>query len=232
MTSKFTVKRKHVCLYWTSTYVTPLYMRTIVQIGSSCGAISGGDVVFGCISKDDNVYLVEPIKHIYKKLVENYEEKYPGNKFVFINKAVSNYNGIIKMYTPDEEELKIKTSKQMQWQWGVSSVIKSHPGNHWGQIKKVNEIDVECITLSKLVEENNLTSIDLLQIDTEGHDLEILLAYDYAIKPKNIVFENAHTDGTRRRGENYENFIKFIEEKGYEVVEETKTDTTLKLIDL
>lgn len=203
--------------------------NSIIQIGSCFGDVDGGDPIFDTLDTTNNVVLVEPVDFLFNKLVENYNSKYPKNNFVFINKAVSSYNGNIKMYCPDRNELLRKNPKKEAWCWGLSSVNSSHPGNHWGSIKNVTEIEVECITLNKLILDNNIIDISLLHIDTEGHDIDILLSYDFTIKPRTIIFENAHTDGTRKRGKKYTDFINIVKEKGYCIHKETKTDTTLVL---
>ena len=204
--------------------------NSIIQIGSCFGNIDGGDPIFDNLNISNNIVLVEPINFLFSKLVENYNNKYPNNNFVFLNKAVSTYNGKLKMYTPDKNELLSKrNSKKDSWCWGLASINPNHAGNHWGFIKNVTEIEVECITLNKLIFDNNIIDISLLHIDTEGHDIDILLSYDFTIKPRTIIFENAHTDGTHKRGKKYTDFINFIKDKGYYIHKETKQDTTLKL---
>ena len=64
-------------------------MRTIVQIGSCYGDIDGKDPIINSISKEDKVVFVEPIGHIFDRLKANYENKYPNNDFIFVNKAIS-----------------------------------------------------------------------------------------------------------------------------------------------
>ena len=134
-------------------------MRTIVQIGSSYGDIDGADPIINSISKEDNVILVEPIGHIFDRLKANYENKYPNNDFIFVNKAISSYNGEISLYTPKKEELNSIKRPEDMWKFGVSSVNKAHPGNHWGQVKTVEEVKVNCVTLEQLFIDLNNRSI-------------------------------------------------------------------------
>jgi hypothetical protein len=55
---------------------------------------------------------------------------------------------------------------------------------------------VQCISLNSLLKEHQVTKVDLLQIDTEGYDLEIILNLDFkVIKPKIIHFEHGLPDG-------------------------------------
>ena len=204
-------------------------MRTIIQIGSCFGDVDGNDPVINSISNDDNVIFVEPIEHIFNRLKENYENKYPNNNFIFVNKAISSYNGEISLFTPTKEELNNINKENEMWKFGVSSVNKNHPTSHWGEIKTVEENKVACCTLEQLFLDFNISEVDLLHIDTEGHDIVILNSYNYKIKPKKIIFENAHADGTRKKGENYKKFIEFISKKGYIVAKEDNCDTYLEL---
>jgi hypothetical protein len=95
---------------------------------------------------------------------------------------------------------------------------------------KVEKIKVVCKSLNTLIKEKNITSIDTLLIDTEGHDYTILRALDLSIiKPKNIVFENKHMDGTFKKGKNYNDLINYFTNNGYEIIKEDQEDTYLEL---
>ncbi len=55
----------------------------------------------------------------------------------------------------------------------------------------VEKVLVPCSTVHALVAKHQFNGLDLLQIDTEGHDLEILRSLDFCqLKPKIIRFEH------------------------------------------
>ncbi len=57
----------------------------------------------------------------------------------------------------------------------------------------INEKVVECIKISKFLEENRITTIDYLSLDIEGMDYEVLINLDLnRFKIKNISFEHLH----------------------------------------
>ncbi|MGA7937607.1 MAG: FkbM family methyltransferase [Kovacikia sp.] len=49
------------------------------------------------------------------------------------------------------------------------------------------------MTFARLIEENNVSKLDLLHIDTEGYDYEIIKLIDFQkIKPSIILYESKH----------------------------------------
>ena len=57
----------------------------------------------------------------------------------------------------------------------------------------IEPVPVACRTLPSLLAEHDLERIDLLQIDTEGHDLVILKSFDFArCKPAIVNYEHIH----------------------------------------
>lgn len=76
------------------------------------------------------------------------------------------------------------------WASGIASFNKSHLIKHNILETDIIEEIVPCISLMKLIADNNLEGIDYLQIDTEGFDVEILKMIDFNyISPKLIRFE-------------------------------------------
>ena len=58
-----------------------------------------------------------------------------------------------------------------------------------------NEVVVNTITLEQIFEMCNITELDILKIDAEGHDLEIIKMFPfYLCKPKYIRVEAKHCD--------------------------------------
>ena len=80
-----------------------------------------------------------------------------------------------------------------------------------------------------MIDDYKIDEIDLLHIDTEGHDYNILINYDFEIKPKKILFEHKHTDGTNKCERNYNKILNKLYNLGYEFVSKNTEDTLLKL---
>ena len=74
----------------------------------------------------------------------------------------------------------------------------------------IEEIDVQYLTFSNLMEKYSVSSIDLLQIDVEGAEFQILNSINFEkIEIKKIIFEYKHFDGTFKEGPK----LKSIKEK-------------------
>lgn len=54
-------------------------------------------------------------------------------------------------------------------------------------------IEVQCTTVDKFCEDNKINHIDLLKIDTEGHELEVLDGATHTLKHTNFVFVEFET---------------------------------------
>ena len=81
---------------------------------------------------------------------------------------------------------------------GCNSIINPHPIFKRDNVEKyVEECDVPLLTICELFEKYDVEEVDLLKIDTEGHDTIILNSlFDYLsindtkVYPKKIIFES------------------------------------------
>jgi FkbM family methyltransferase len=195
----------------------------LLQIGSHIGN-TVNDNVFNVIDSDYFAIFVEPIKEYFDSLVENYNQTYPNNNFVFINKACSNETKKIKLYKP------IHKNGLPNWTNQLTSILPNHTKNH-NIDTQVEEIEVEAIKVSDIINEYNISEIDLLSVDTEGHDYEIIKSIDFElIKPKKIIFEHKHMEGTNKSfGPRYFDLINYLNSKGYIVIKQEGDDTFMTL---
>jgi hypothetical protein len=70
-------------------------------------------------------------------------------------------------------------------------------------------------TIDDIIKEFNITEIDLLHTDTEGHDYNILMNYSFVIKPRQILFEYKHMDGRLTVGQKYDELSNRLRLLGY-----------------
>lgn len=207
----------------------------ILQVGSHIGAYFT-DKVFYQLRSTTKAILIEPVNLLFKKLVQNCNEHYPGHNFALLNLAISNKIGTIKLYMPDIEiyspqiePLYIEKGLP-QWTDQLASTIQTHAQEHNINLP-VKEIKVPCITLNDIVEQYNITSLEQLYIDTEGHDYEVLDGLNLEkLKPKKIVFEHKHMEGTNKQpGIRYRTLMEKLLSHQYRVIGCDETDTIVQL---
>lgn len=199
--------------------------KTIIQIGSHVGNTCN-DPIFNIVDNNTKVILVEPVPYLFRQLKKNYDEKFGNNQNIFfINKAVSNFIGEIEMTIPSEKN---DFSELPFWASQLASVNPDHVTGHISNLL-VEKINVETTTLNEIVKEYNITQIDLLHTDTEGHDYTILMNYNFQIKPKKIIFEHKHMDGLLYVGMKYYELSTKLLSLGYKKTEQNSEDTTFEL---
>ena len=159
--------------------------------------------------KEQSILLVEPVPHNIQELKENIS-KYKDIKIE--TSAVSSKNEVQKFYFVKPESIK-KLGKH--WASGIGSFDKQHILNHKNKRFKVEnsdieEIEIQYLTFTDLVNKYSITSIEMLQIDVEGAEYQILNSIDFTkILIQKIIFEYKHFDGTFKEGPK----LKLIKEK-------------------
>ena len=136
-------------------------------------------------------YFVEPIKKYADKITHN-----------MTNCAISSYNGMMEMYM---------SNGLTQWSKGISHAVVQqgeklleYKGN---QQFLDHKITVPCMTLQSYLKENNITHIDYLQVDVEGHEMDIFEAYNWSVKPTFLKIEHYHINDVK--------LSKMFQEQGY-----------------
>jgi FkbM family methyltransferase len=199
--------------------------KTIIQIGSHIGNTSN-DPIFNIVDNNTTLILVEPVPFLFEQLKNNYTKKFVNNQNIFfINKAVSDFIGQIEMTVPS---LKNDFSKLPFWASQLASVNPFHATGHINNLL-VEKIIVETTTINEIVKEYNITNIDLLHTDTEGHDYIILMNYNFEIKPKKIMFEHKHMDGLFNVGIKYTELSNKLLSIGYKKINQNSEDTVFEL---
>ena len=130
---------------------------------------------------------IEPLKFYLDSLPNN-------DKVIKVNCAISDtdFETDIFWISPDD----IKKYDLPNWLRGCNSIINPHPSAII-ELEKRNLLEVykkskcKCITWITLVNTYDITSVNLLKIDTEGHDCKIIknILYSNTILPDEILFE-------------------------------------------
>jgi len=159
-------------------------------------------------------YMIEPNPYMKDDIKKNLK----GLDYKYYNLAISNKNATLPFYLGKygffNRREKVQKNKCMR-----SSLVSNK--DFVKQHLTDNKIDVKAITLKKFIKDNKIKKIDLLKIDTEGHDYDILKEYfnnKPTIFPKKIITE----DLVKNKENDYKDQIviknkkiKLLKNKGY-----------------
>ena len=163
----------------------------------------------------EKVLLVEPVPH----------------NVVEIKKNLNNLEGITieQVALSDKNETRnfyfVKNTSihklKKHWSSGIGSFNKQHLLDHKSKRFKIEEedidkISIEAIRFKDLVDKYNINQIDKLLVDVEGSEFAILNDIDLSsINIKKIIFEYKHFDGYQTTGKKLEEILKKFEANGY-----------------
>lgn len=181
---------------------------SFIQIGANDG-VSFDRLFHFVVKRDSRGIVVEPLKDLFLKLVENYK-KYPG--VVAVNKAIHASQKIAILHRVDPDKL----PEMPDWASGIGSLLPDHHKKSNTPSNLIIGEEVECLTLMELIRENGVKHVDLLQVDVEGYDDQIIKMIDFSlVKPKFIKYEHANISLKQRK-----NTSKFLKKNGYKLFEE------------
>lgn len=165
---------------------------------------------------------VEPMTH-YLEQLPNKDQVTKVNCAV----AFDNTEADVEIYFIPESV--IKENNLSHWLVGCNSINSYHPA-HKGHEQLVITKTIKQIPISKLFDDNNVTSLDLLKIDTEGGDSKILTHFFPYIKEKNMYPKKIQFETNKLTPENEINsVISLYESVGYKVTKRNKHNTSLEL---
>ena len=163
----------------------------------------------------EKVLLVEPVPH----------------NVVEIKKNLNNLEGITieQVALSDKNETRnfyfVKNTSihklKKHWSSGIGSFNKQHLLDHKSKRFKIEEedidkISIEAIRFKDLVDKYKINQIDKLLVDVEGSEFAILNDIDLSsVNIKKIIFEYKHFDGYQTTGKKLEEILKKFEANGY-----------------
>ena len=155
-----------------------------VQIGANDGIF--GDPLRKYVVKFPwRGILVEPQPEVFARLRTNYDAE--KERLIFENLAISDHAGVITMYGPRRNG-----TRPTEYETSVSSADRRIARLQLGTAG-LEAFTVPCLTLSDLLEKHRMNSIDILQIDAEGHEFKIISGLDLSrFSPLIIQFESGH----------------------------------------
>jgi FkbM family methyltransferase len=160
--------------------------------------------------------MVEPVPYIFERLKRNYSST-PG--VMLENGAVAAQDGAMPFFhlrdaTQDERDA------LPDWYDGVGSFSREAVLQHRGEIPDVDERIVEsevaALTFASLCAKHDMDTVDLVVVDTEGHDWEIIRSIDLATyRPRLLIYEHFHLSPADRAS-----CRERLETAGFETMEE------------
>ena len=176
----------------------------------------------------ERVLLVEPVQYYLDRISDRTGQ-------IKANLAISASSGRVPVYyVPD---VSIHLFDLPSWARGCNSIGTRHPTidnllvNRNLPLNLVNKVEVEVITFRELCTRYQITEINKLKIDTEGHETFIMPTVLEMVKEgmyiEEIKFENQESLGNKP-------FLdilaqEFVKLGFYEITEVTSMDTTLKI---
>ncbi len=160
-------------------------LKSVIQIGANDG--QRFDVLEKFIKKySPFVIFLEPIKSYFNDLKKKYSN---NNNLIFENLAITVNNEISQLYKVKDDKLKYYDEHVM----GISSFKKEHLIKHGIKKNHIIKVDVQSITIKKLLQKHSVKNLDLIMIDTEGYDGHIVIDFlkNIELRPI-IIFEFIH----------------------------------------
>tara|TARA_B100001057_G_scaffold487558_1_gene570466 strand:- start:607 stop:1317 length:711 start_codon:yes stop_codon:yes gene_type:complete len=163
-----------------------------------------------------NIFAFEPNKdcHKFLKLIKHKNIK------VF-KYALSNKTG--------KDELKIGYISAM------STLNKINDYSFYTFIKKIvisifffkskiykKKIQIEKKTFKKIFDKYNYKTLDLVKIDTEGHELNVLIGMGSYLKKVNVLLLEYHYDNSLIKDYNFDDLNLFLKKKNFELISKNK----------
>lgn len=139
-------------------------MRVFFDVGANSGEDGINAIESG---KYDICYAFEPHIDMVNLLRERTKEF--GDKYILVDKVVSDYDGTMMFKSLN------KTTVSSVLDIDTNTIeLDRYPDVRRNHFEVINERKVKVITLKTFCEQNNITKIDFLHIDTQGSDLNVL----------------------------------------------------------
>jgi FkbM family methyltransferase len=163
----------------------------LVQVGANDGILD--DPLHDHIMENQfAALLIEPLPWVFERLRKTYAGR---PRTSFLNCAISDAVGTMDLWClPDD------IARKPDWDLSVLATSRRHLFTHELCLdaeeaaevsSRLIAVTVPCTTLDNIIKDCAISQIGLLQIDTQGHDFEVIHSIDLStIKPAYINFEH------------------------------------------
>jgi len=169
-----------------------------------CGAHVGADSVeLAKIFPKASVHSFEPVPTIYNHLKQNTRHY---QNITCYQLALNDNNGIAKMYVSSGSS---DASSSLLVPTGH---LSEHPDIYFD-----NTIEAKTITLDSWASQNNIKQVDFLWLDMQGAEFNMLTASVDILPTVKAIHAEVSTRETYKGGVLYNDFKKWLEERGFVV---------------
>ncbi len=182
----------------------------VLKIGANDGL--SGDPIAAILLQDRRYegMLVEPLPQYAAQL----KSVYGGTgRFELVQAAISDLDGEVDIHFFDES--KTPDPHFPAWYREIASLDKTHLQKHMPATLHgaISAKSVEALSVPTLLERCGLQSVDLLHIDTEGHDYRILRQFDLRkLRTAVVIAEHKHLNAQDKTA-----MKTFLEDAGFSV---------------
>lgn len=164
----------------------------IIQVGSNDG-ISNDHLRDFIKDTACNVYLIEPLPFLVKKLRELYKDH--GNVKV-LEFAILPKVDIAPFYHLNTISAKEMGKRWKSWYDQIGSFSKKHLMKHSKELVPfIKILNIKCKPLDNVISEEGIKEILLLNVDAEGYDVDVINTISLnKIKPWVLLFEHKHAN--------------------------------------
>jgi len=161
-------------------------LECFFDVGSHMGTYS--DLILGEFS-NCKTYMFEPQFHIFKKIKKKYKNQ---NNVKIFNFAISNKLGKKKFNINKHDLTSSLTSLDFKNNRYLQLKARLFGTNSSGMVLQKKNIQTK--KLSQFIKSKKIRIIDLVKVDTEGHELEVLEGLGKDIKNIRYILIEFHND--------------------------------------
>lgn len=161
--------------------------------------------------------VVEPQSGVFERLAQNYAGE---DQVVLVQAAVGRTAGRATLYQAADDSL-----GELNWTHQQASLSKDQVLRLRDKLPdlktKLYEEEVDVITFDEVLRRAEMSTCDVVQIDTEGCDWDVLQSIDLAkLRPKLVIYEHKHLSWADR-----EAAVDYLVRNRYRVAEVSPRDT-------
>jgi FkbM family methyltransferase len=166
----------------------------IIDVGANIGSMA---FRFAQLATNGHVYAFEPTDYAFNKLLRN----------ISLNPVFSERITPVQLFLSDQTESDHQINAYSSWKVDGTDV-ESHP-LHGGSTKAAESIPA--VTLDDFCSENKIQKVDLIKIDTDGHELRVLAGAAKTIEKfrPHVIFETG-LYVLEERGEIFEQYFLYF----------------------